>query len=39
MDFDIKASKIIMSIFQMKIFFQKNVFFQPNYVHLNENLF
>jgi len=29
MNFDIKASNIILSIFQMKIIFPQNVFFNP----------
>jgi hypothetical protein len=38
MDFDIKASNIILVIFQMKLNFQQNVFFQHTYAHLNEKL-
>jgi hypothetical protein len=38
MDFDTKASNMILVIFQMKINFQQNVFFQHSYVHLNESL-
>jgi hypothetical protein len=38
MNFDTKASKIILVIFQMKVIFQQNVFFQHIYVHLNEKL-
>jgi hypothetical protein len=36
MNFDTKASNIILVIFQMKIIFLKNNFFQHTYVHLNE---
>jgi hypothetical protein len=38
MDFDTKASNIILVIFQMKVIFQQNVFFQHIYVRLNEKL-
>ncbi len=38
MDFDLKASNIILLIFQMKVIFQQNIFFQHTYVHLNEKL-
>jgi hypothetical protein len=38
MDFDTKASNIIIVIFQMKINFQQNVFFQHTYARLNEKL-
>jgi hypothetical protein len=38
MDFDTKASSIILIVFQIKIIFQQNVFFQHTYVHLNEKL-
>jgi hypothetical protein len=38
MDFDTKASKIILVIFQMEVIFQQNVFFQNTYAHLNEKL-
>jgi hypothetical protein len=37
MDFNTKASNIILVIFQMKIKFQQNVFFQHTYARLNEN--
>jgi len=36
MDFDSKASNIILIIFQMEITFQQHVFFQHTYAHLNE---
>jgi hypothetical protein len=36
MDFDTKASSIILIVFQIKITFQQNVFFQHTYAHLNE---
>jgi hypothetical protein len=36
MDFDTKASNIILVIFQMKLIYQKNIFFQHTYAHLNE---
>jgi len=38
MDFDTKASNIIIVIFQMKIIFQQNVFCQHTYARLNEKL-
>jgi hypothetical protein len=38
MDFNTKASNIILVIFQMKVFFQQNVFFQHMYAHLNGKL-
>jgi hypothetical protein len=38
MNFNIKASNIILIIFQMKVIFQQNVFFQHTYAHLNEKL-
>ncbi len=38
MDFDTKASNIILVIFQMKLFFQQNIFFQHTYACLNEKL-
>ncbi len=38
MDFNTKASNILLVIFQMKVIFQQNVFFQHTYVHLNEKL-
>ncbi len=38
MDFNIKASNIILVNFQMKINFQQNVFFQHTYDHQNEKL-
>jgi hypothetical protein len=38
MNFDTKASNIILVIFQMKIIFQQNVFFQHTHVYLNEEL-
>jgi hypothetical protein len=36
MDFDTKASNIILIIFQIKITFQQNVLFEHTYVYLNE---
>jgi hypothetical protein len=39
MDFDTKASNIILVIFQRKLFFQQNVFFSIHtYTRLNEKL-
>jgi hypothetical protein len=38
MDFDTKASNIILVIFQMKIKFQQTFFSQDNYAYLNEKL-
>jgi hypothetical protein len=38
MDFDIKASNMILVNFQMKVIFQQNVFFQHTYACLNEKL-
>jgi hypothetical protein len=38
MNFDTKASNIILVIFQMKVIFQQNVSFQHTCVHLNEKL-
>jgi hypothetical protein len=36
MDFDTKASNIILVIFQMKSIFQQTFFFQHSYVCLNK---
>jgi hypothetical protein len=38
MDFDTKASNIILVIFQMKVICHQNILFQHTYVHLNEKL-
>jgi hypothetical protein len=38
MDFDTKASNIILVIFQMKVIFQQNIFFEHTYVFLNDKL-
>jgi hypothetical protein len=38
MDFDTKASNLILVIFQVKVIFHQNVFFQHIYIHLNEKL-
>jgi hypothetical protein len=38
MDFDTKASSIILVIFQMKVIFQRNVFFFHTYVCLNKKI-
>ncbi len=38
MNFNTKASNIILAIFQKKVIFQQNVFFQHTYVCLNEKL-
>jgi hypothetical protein len=38
MDFDTKASNIILVNFQMRVIFQQNVFFQQTYACLNEKV-